>query len=111
MVPTSRERNKSEPLSRRRPSATKHRVSEASRGPRLRPASGRRKVEEVRKEWAWHDDGQLATMVLPEFVPARPWHALLHNQTAWLIEAALLYRRRQLGFQRTVIHVILHPGR
>ena len=41
-----------------------------------------------------HDDGQLATVVLPEFVPARWWHGLLHNQTAWLIKAALLYRRR-----------------
>jgi amino acid transporter len=58
-----------------------------------------------------HGDGQLATVVLPEFVPARPWHALLHNQTAWLIKAALLYRRRQLGFQRTVIDVPYHLGR
>ena len=37
-----------------------------------------------------HDDGQLATVVLPEFVPAKWWHGLLHNQTAWLIKAALL---------------------
>ena len=58
-----------------------------------------------------HDDGQLATVVLPEFVPAKPLHALLHNQTAWLIKAALLYRRRRLGFQRTVIDVPYHLGR
>jgi hypothetical protein len=55
-----------------------------------------------------HDDGQLATVVLPEFVPAKGWHALLHNQTAWLIKAALLYRRQQLGYQRTVIDVPYH---
>jgi hypothetical protein len=53
-------------------------------------------------------DGQLATVVLLEFVPAKRWHAFLHNQTAWLIKAALLYRRRQLGYQRTVIDVPYH---
>jgi len=55
-----------------------------------------------------HDDGQLATVVLPEFVPARWWHGLFHNQTAWLIKAALLYRRRQLGYQRAIVDVPFH---
>jgi amino acid transporter len=55
-----------------------------------------------------HDDGQLATVVLPEFIPARWWHGLLHNQTAWLIKTALLYRRRHLGFERTIIDVPYH---
>jgi hypothetical protein len=55
-----------------------------------------------------HDDGQLATVVLPEFIPARWWHRLLHNQTAILIRAALLYRRRYLGFERTIIDVPYH---
>jgi amino acid transporter len=55
-----------------------------------------------------HGDGQLATVVLPEFVPARWWHNLLHNQTAWLIKAALLYRRRHLGFQRVIVDVPYH---
>ena len=55
-----------------------------------------------------HNDGQLATVVLPEFIPARWWENLLHNQTAWLIKAALLYRRRHLGFQRTIIDVPYH---
>ena len=54
------------------------------------------------------DDGQLATVVLPEIVPARWWHGFLHNQTAWLIKAALLYRRRHLGFQRTIIDMPYH---
>lgn len=55
-----------------------------------------------------HADGQLATVVLPEFVPARWWHALLHNQTAWLIKAALLYRRRHQGYQRAIVDVPYH---
>jgi hypothetical protein len=58
-----------------------------------------------------HDDGQLATLVLPEFVPARWWHGVLHNQTAWLIKAALLYRRRHLGFQRAIVDVPYHLQR
>jgi len=57
------------------------------------------------------NDGQLATVVLPEFVPAKGWHSLLHNQTAWLIKTALLYRRRHLGFQRTIIDVPYHLRR
>jgi len=52
-----------------------------------------------------HNDGQLATVVLPEFVPAKWWHAMLHNQTAWLIRAAILYRRSKLGCERAVIDV------
>jgi amino acid transporter len=58
-----------------------------------------------------HNDGQLATVVLPEFILARWWENLLHNQTAWLIKAALLYRRRHLGFQRTIIDVPYHLER
>jgi amino acid transporter len=58
-----------------------------------------------------HADGQLATVVLPEFVPARWWHSLLHNQTAWLIKAALLYRRRHLGYQRAIVDVPYHLKR
>jgi amino acid transporter len=52
-----------------------------------------------------HNDGQLATLVLPEFVPARAWQGLLHNQTAWLTKAALLYRRRTGNLARVVIDV------
>jgi amino acid transporter len=35
----------------------------------------------------------LVTVILPEFVPARWWQHLLHNQTALLIKGALLFRR------------------
>jgi amino acid transporter len=55
-----------------------------------------------------HDDGQLATVVLPEFVPARWWQSFLHNQTAWLLKAALLYRRRHLGYQRAIVDIPYH---
>jgi amino acid transporter len=58
-----------------------------------------------------HNDGRLATVVLPEFVPARRWQLLLHNRTAQLLKAALLYRRRQLGFQRVIIDVPYHLKR
>ena len=33
------------------------------------------------------------TIVLPEFIPARWWQHVLHNQTALLIKGALLFRR------------------
>lgn len=55
-----------------------------------------------------HNDGTLAAVVLPEFVPARWWQQLLHNQTSLMIKAALLYRRRTQGFQRIIIDVPYH---
>ncbi|MGB9775809.1 MAG: APC family permease [Anaerolineae bacterium] len=58
-----------------------------------------------------HNDGQQAAIILPEFVPACWWHNLLHNQTAWLLKAALLYRRRRLGFQRVIIDIPYHLRR
>jgi amino acid transporter len=36
---------------------------------------------------------EVITIVLPEFVPARWWQHLLHNQTALLIKGALLFRK------------------
>lgn len=56
---------------------------------------------------AEHNDGQLATVLLPEFVPAHWWEGLLHNQTAWLLKLALLYRRRSFGKIRAIIDVPL----
>jgi len=55
-----------------------------------------------------HNDGQLAAVVLPEIIPANTWQALLHNQVAWLIKTALLYRRRTRGFQRVIIDIPYH---
>jgi amino acid transporter len=57
---------------------------------------------------AQHNDGHLATLVLPEFIPGHWWQGLLHNQTALLIKAALLYRRRQRGLERVIIDVPFH---
>jgi amino acid transporter len=36
----------------------------------------------------------LVTIVLPEFVPARWWQHLLHNQSSLLLKAALLFKER-----------------
>jgi amino acid transporter len=60
---------------------------------------------------AQHNDGQLATLILPEFVPAKWWQSILHNQTAWVLKAALLYRRRQRGFQHVIIDIPHHLRR
>jgi amino acid transporter len=57
------------------------------------------------------DDGQLASVLIPEFVPARWWHYLLHNQTAWLLKMALLQRRHRLGKIRAIIDVPFHLAR
>jgi amino acid transporter len=57
---------------------------------------------------ARHNDGQLATVILPEFIPAKWWQSLLHNQTALLLKAAMLYRRRNRGFQNVIIDVPYH---
>ncbi|MBI3636476.1 MAG: APC family permease [Candidatus Rokubacteria bacterium] len=38
-------------------------------------------------------DDHMVTIVVPEFIPARWWQHLLHNQTALLIKGALLFRR------------------
>ncbi|MCC7354374.1 MAG: APC family permease [Anaerolineae bacterium] len=62
-------------------------------------------IEELDRQ---QNDGQQATVVLPEFIPARWWHTLLHNRTAWLIRAALLYRRRRLGLYRAIVDVPYH---
>ena len=37
--------------------------------------------------------GAVITIILPEFIPARWWQHLLHNQTALLIKGALLFRK------------------
>jgi amino acid transporter len=55
-----------------------------------------------------YNDGQLATVIIPEFVPAKWYQGLLHNQTAWMLKAALLYRRRSLGYQQAIIDIPYH---
>jgi hypothetical protein len=53
----------------------------------------------------------LAVVVLPEFVAARWWHELLHNQAARMIKRALIYRRGQTGKDRVIIDVPYHLRR
>jgi amino acid transporter len=52
-----------------------------------------------------HNDGQAAAVLLPDLVPAKWWETLLHNQTAWIIRLALLYRRRRFDKIRAIIDV------
>lgn len=40
-----------------------------------------------------HDDNHIVTIILPEFVPRVWWHHLLHNQTALLVKASMLFQR------------------
>ena len=58
-----------------------------------------------------HNDGQLATVVLPECIHSSWWHGLLHDHTARLIREALLYHKRHLGFQRVIIDIPYHLER
>jgi amino acid transporter len=58
-----------------------------------------------------YNDGQLATVVLPECVHTGWWHRLLHDHTARLIREALLYHKRHLGFQRVIIDIPYHLER
>ncbi|MDP3064360.1 MAG: APC family permease [Chloroflexota bacterium] len=36
----------------------------------------------------------MVTVVIPEFVPMHWWELLLHSQTAWMLKAVLLFRKR-----------------
>ncbi len=54
------------------------------------------------------NDGQLASVVIPEVVPTHWWEFFLHNQTAWIIKLVLLYRRRKFGKVRAIIDVPSH---
>jgi hypothetical protein len=46
-------------------------------------------LEQVKKE----RPDYVVTVVLPEFVPAKWWHALLHNQSGLLLKISLMFRR------------------
>lgn len=49
-------------------------------------------IDELGRQSQW----DMITVVIPEFVTAKWWHQILHNQTAFLIRAALLFRRRKV---------------
>ncbi|MHB0874640.1 MAG: APC family permease [Anaerolineae bacterium] len=52
-----------------------------------------------------------AVVVLPEFVPARWWQHLLHNQTAVLLKTLLHYRTGEAHRDRVIIDVPYHLSR
>ncbi len=60
-------------------------------------------------EWEVGFDQQL-TVVLPEFVPLRWWHFLLHNQSALMLKAALFFRRRPGRWATVVTDVPYYLG-
>jgi hypothetical protein len=55
-----------------------------------------------------HANEPPAVLVLPEFIPARWWQNLLHNQTAWAIKLATLYQRKRFGSGRVIVDVPFH---
>lgn len=46
-------------------------------------------LEEAKKE----RPDYIVTVVLPEFVPRKLWHKILHNQTGFFLKVALLFRK------------------
>ncbi len=53
-------------------------------------------IDQVDEEAKDEAHGALVTVVLPEIVPKKWWHALLHNNTALLIKGALLFRKGKI---------------
>jgi amino acid transporter len=51
------------------------------------------------------------SVLIPEFVPAKAWHFLLHNQTALPLKWALIYRRHRHRSSRVVIDVPFYLDR
>jgi amino acid transporter len=47
-------------------------------------------IEQMQRQ---RGDTHVVTIVLPEFIPARWWQQILHNQTALLIKGQLLFRK------------------
>jgi hypothetical protein len=52
-------------------------------------------IDQVDQEFGG-EEGALVTVVLPEIVPSKWWHHLLHNNTALLVKGALLFRRGKI---------------
>ena len=48
-----------------------------------------RYIERLSKQ----SEKQMITVLLPEFVPAKWWHQLLHNQSSLLLKGALLFQK------------------
>lgn len=55
----------------------------------IRPIS--RFIDKIRKKA--NDQNYLITVVVPEFIPKKPWHNLLHNQTSFRLKMHLIYQK------------------
>lgn len=60
-----------------------------------------RYIDRTRRKGEEH----FVTVVLPEFIPARWWHQLLHNQSSLLLKGSLLFKKRVV-----VVSVPYHLG-
>ena len=60
-----------------------------------------RYIDRVRRK----GDDHFVTVILPEFIPARWWHQLLHNQSSLLLKGSLLFKKRVV-----VVSVPYHLG-
>jgi amino acid transporter len=50
-------------------------------------------LDYINRLLAVRDQNELLTIVVPQFIPAHWWENLLHNQTALLLRAALVFKR------------------
>jgi hypothetical protein len=50
-------------------------------------------LDYINRLLAVRDSNELLTIVVPQFIPAHWWENLLHNQTALLLRAALVFKR------------------
>lgn len=50
-------------------------------------------IDYINRLLAVRDQNELLTIVVPQFIPAHWWENLLHNQTALLLRAALVFKR------------------
>lgn len=68
-------------------------------------------LDEIDRMDAAREDGWPVSVLIPEFVPAKWWHFLLHNQSALPLKWALVYRRHRYGKSRVVIDVPFYLDR
>jgi hypothetical protein len=50
-------------------------------------------LDYINRLLAVRDSNELLTIAVPQFIPAHWWENLLHNQTALLLRAALVFKR------------------
>lgn len=68
-------------------------------------------LDEVDRLDDTRDDDKPVSVLIPEFIPAKWWHFLLHNQSALPLKWALLYRRHRNDKARVVIDMPFYLDR